>query len=52
MKQHIIETLAERYPQLTLPIAAETRHSEEYKDVVLRGVKNETSVFVSPNRDL
>ena len=40
-RQHIIETLAERYPQLTLPISAETRHGEEYKNTVLRGVKSE-----------
>ena len=41
MRQHIIETLAERYPQLTLPISAETRHSEEYKATVLCGEKSE-----------
>ena len=35
--EHILYTLALRYPQLTLPISDETRHSESYKNIVLRG---------------
>ena len=37
MKNHILYTLSRRYPQLTLPISDETRHSELYKNTVLRG---------------
>ena len=37
MAEHIIYHLARRYPQLTLPISDETRHSERYRNVVLRG---------------
>lgn len=35
--EHILTKLAERYPQLLLPISNETRHSEQYKNAVLRG---------------
>ena len=41
MTDHILITLSRRYPQLTLPIAAETRFSDEYKATVLRGEKSE-----------
>ena len=37
MAEHIIYNLARRYPQLTLPISDEMRHSERYRNIVLRG---------------
>ncbi|MDO4983875.1 MAG: hypothetical protein Q4E35_10045 [Eubacteriales bacterium] len=40
-REHIIKTLARRYPQLTLPISDETRHTELYKKTVLRGEPSE-----------
>lgn len=35
--EHIITALSRRYPQLLLPIGNDIRHSEQYKNVVLRG---------------
>ena len=35
--EHILIRLARRYPQLLLPISDATRHTEQYKDAVLRG---------------
>ena len=39
MTEHILEKLSRRYPQLLLPISDETRHGEEYKNAVLRGME-------------
>ena len=37
MQKHFIYSLSRRYPQLTLPIADDTRQSESYRSTVLRG---------------
>lgn len=39
--EHFLYKLAQRYPQLTLPISDETRSTEAYKNTVLRGEKPE-----------
>ena len=39
MTEHILERLSRRYPQLLLTISDETRHGEEYKNAVLRGIE-------------
>ena len=41
MKKHILFALSRRYPQLTLPISDDTRHSDSYRNIVLRGAPPE-----------
>lgn len=38
---HILFELADRYPQLRLPICAGERYTEEYRNAVLRGIPSE-----------
>ena len=51
MAEHIIYTLSRRYPQLTLPISDETRHSERYRKIVLRGEPSDSEPDFSFSAD-
>ena len=47
--KHCLEILANKYPQLYMPIQAGMRQSEEYKNVVLRGMKADRTLSFSLN---
>ncbi len=51
MEEHVIYQLACRYPQLTLPISDETRHSERYRNIVLRGERPDSEPVFSFSPD-
>lgn len=52
MEKHFIYDLARKYPQIYLPIEKDMKLTEEYKDVVLRGMKtNRIPQFSFDSRD-
>ena len=52
MKTHFIYSLAKTYPQILMPIEKDIRNTEEYKNIVLRGMDtNRVPLFSFDERD-